>query len=46
MKEGKSRSKYFFADPNVIVSPPDKDISLPSEDVCFESEYRSTGQTS
>ena len=36
MKEGKSRSKYFFADPNVIVSPPDKDISLPSEDVRFE----------
>jgi len=36
MKEGKSRSKYFFADPNVIVSPPDKDISLPSEDVSFE----------
>ena len=36
MKEGKSRSKYFFADPNVIVSPPDKDITLPSEDVCFE----------
>ena len=36
MKEGKSRSKYFFADPNVIVSPPDKDISLPSEDVCFD----------
>ena len=36
MKEGKSRSKYFFADPNVIVSPPDKDSSLPSEAVCFE----------
>ncbi len=36
MKEGRSRSKYFFADPNVIVSPPDKDISLPSEDVCFD----------
>ena len=36
MKEGKSRSKYFFADPNVIVSPPEKDISLPSEDVSFE----------
>ena len=36
IKEGKSRSKYFFADPNVIVSPPDKDIFLPSEDVCFE----------
>jgi len=35
IKEGKSRSKYFFADPNVIVTPPDKSISLPSEDVCF-----------
>jgi hypothetical protein len=35
IKEGKSRSKYFFADPNVIVSPPDKSINLPSEDVCF-----------
>ena len=35
IKEGKSRSKYFFADPNVIVIPPDKDIVLPSEDVCF-----------
>lgn len=35
IKEGKSRSKYFFADPNVIVTPPDKAISLPSEDVCF-----------
>lgn len=35
IKEGRSRSKYFFADPNVIVTPPDKAISLPSEDVCF-----------
>ena len=35
IKEGKSRSKYFFADPSVIVTPPDKDIALPSEDVCF-----------
>jgi hypothetical protein len=35
IKEGKSRSKYFFADPNVIVTPPEKDIVLPSEDVCF-----------
>jgi len=36
IKEGKNRSKYFFADPNVIVVPPEKDIVLPSEDVCFE----------
>jgi hypothetical protein len=35
IREGKSRSKYFFADPNVIVTPPDKSISLPSEDVSF-----------
>ena len=36
IREGKSRSKYFFADPNVIVTPPEKPIQLPSEDVCFE----------
>jgi hypothetical protein len=36
IREGKMRSKYFFAEPSVIVSPPDKDINLPSEDVCFE----------
>ncbi len=36
IREGKSRSKYFFADPTVIVTPPDKNITLPSEDVCFE----------
>ena len=36
IREGKMRSKYFFADPSVIVTPPDKEITLPSEDVCFE----------
>ena len=36
IKEGKSRTKYFFADPNVIVTPPEKQITLPSEDVSFE----------
>ena len=36
IREGRSRSKYFFADPNVIVTPPEKEITLPSEDVCFE----------
>jgi len=36
IKEGRSRSKYFFADQNVIVTPPDKEINLPSEDVTFD----------
>ena len=35
IREGKSESKYYFADPSVIVIPPDKEIVLPSEDVCF-----------
>lgn len=35
IKEGRSRSKYFFADPSVIVAPPEKEITLPSEDVEF-----------
>jgi len=36
IKEGRSRSKYFFADPSVIITPPDKSIDLPSEDVTFD----------
>ncbi len=36
IKEGRMRSKYFFADPNVIVTPPDKEISIPSVDASFE----------
>tara|TARA_A200000159_G_scaffold104655_1_gene97367 strand:- start:2911 stop:3576 length:666 start_codon:yes stop_codon:yes gene_type:complete len=36
IREGRSRTKYFFADPNVIVTPPEKEINLTSEDVSFE----------
>ena len=36
IKEGRSRSKYFFAAPSVIITPPDKSIELPSEDVTFD----------
>ena len=36
IKEGRSRSKYFFADPSTIVIPPDKPLVLPSEDVTIE----------
>ena len=41
IKEGRMRSKYFFADPNCIVLPPERPMTLPSEDVTFEL---STGQ--
>ena len=36
IREGRSRSRYFFADPNVIICPPEKSITLPTEDVNFE----------
>ena len=36
IREGKRRVKYFYADPNVIISPPEKAIQLPSKDVCFQ----------
>jgi hypothetical protein len=39
IREGKRRVKYFFADPEVIVSPPEKEISLPSRDICFQLEH-------
>jgi len=35
IREGNRRSKFFFADPSVIVAPPEKEITLPSEDVTF-----------
>jgi hypothetical protein len=41
IKEGKRRVKYFFADPNVIISPPEKEINLPSKDVCFQLDSTS-----
>ena len=38
IKEGKRRVKYFFADPNVIIAPPEKEITLPTQDVCFQMD--------
>jgi len=36
IREGKNqRSKYFFSDPSVIIKPPEKEMKLPSKDVCF-----------
>jgi hypothetical protein len=39
IREGKRRVKYFFADPEVIVAPPEKEIQLPSRDICFQLEH-------
>jgi hypothetical protein len=33
--ESNSSGTWYFADPSVIVSPPEKEIVLPSKDVCF-----------
>jgi gp45 sliding clamp, C terminal len=36
IKEGKAnRSKYFFSDSSVIIAPPDREMKLPSQEVCF-----------
>lgn len=39
ISEGKRKVKYFFADPEVIVTPPEKELELPSQDVCFQLEH-------
>ena len=41
IREGKRRVKYFYADPNVIISPPEKEINLPTQDVCFQLDSAS-----
>ena len=41
IREGRRRVKYFYADPAVIISPPDKQITLPTEDVNFQLESAS-----
>ena len=32
--DGKNTIDYRYSDPSVIAAPPDKELSLPSEDVC------------
>lgn len=39
IKEGNRKVKYFCADPEVIFAPPDKEVNLPSKDVCFQLEH-------
>ena len=38
IKEGRRRVKYFYADPQVIIAPPEKEINLPTQEVCFQLE--------
>ena len=37
-REGNRRGKYFYSDPAVIIAPPEKDITLPTQDVCFQMD--------
>tara|TARA_B100001250_G_scaffold142401_1_gene121848 strand:- start:321 stop:983 length:663 start_codon:yes stop_codon:yes gene_type:complete len=36
IKNGRSKVKYFFADPDVIAKPPEKDIQLPEHQFSFQ----------
>ena len=37
-QNSRSRVKFFYSDPDIIVQPPDKEVDLPSEDVSFRVE--------
>ena len=37
-ERGKSKTRCFYADPDVIVQPPEKEINIPSKDVSFRLE--------
>lgn len=35
IKDSRNKTRYFFADPSVITTPPDKKVDLPSKEVSF-----------
>lgn len=37
-QRGKSKTRFFYADPDIITQPPEKEITIPSEDVKFRLE--------
>ena len=43
-REGNRRGKYFYSDPAVIIAPPEKEISLPTQDVCFQLDSNTLSQ--
>lgn len=36
--EGENSASYYYTDPVTVISPPDKNLELPSQDVCFTLE--------
>tara|TARA_B100001029_G_scaffold120731_1_gene100251 strand:- start:5476 stop:6144 length:669 start_codon:yes stop_codon:yes gene_type:complete len=40
IKDKKNSSRYFFADPSTIVTPPENKVELPSQDVCFTVTWK------
>lgn len=36
IKKDKAKVKYYFAEPSMILTPPDKEIKLPSEDIVVD----------
>ena len=45
-QRGRSKTRFFYADPDVIVQPPEKEITLPSEEVSFRLESAVLSQLS
>ena len=37
-QRGKSKTRFFYADPDIITQPPEKEITIPDEDVKFRLE--------
>lgn len=44
IKDGNNKTKYYFSNPNVIVSPPNNGMKLPSEDICFQIDHHKLNQ--
>jgi len=36
MSEERGKGKYFYAEPSLVVTPPDKDIDMPESNIKFE----------
>ena len=43
-RRGKSKTRFFYADPDIITQPPEKEISIPSSDVTFQLPPNSLDQ--